>query len=68
MLTIAALTVTYIILPRDKTTDTDTAVRMHKTHRLQMSISGPYVRPTTYSSGAAYSGDPQRVRNGSSAL
>ena len=29
------------------------------TYRLHMSISGPYVFPTTNNSGAAYSGDPQ---------
>ncbi len=34
------------------------------TYRLHMSISGPYVFPTTNSSGAAYSGDPQWVCSG----
>jgi len=39
-----------------------------RTHRLQMSTSGPYVFPTMNSSGAAYSGDPQCVFKGSSSL
>jgi len=36
------------------------------TYRLHKSTSGPYRLPTTKSSGAAYSGDPQWVRKGSS--
>ena len=36
------------------------------TYELQISISGPYVFPTTNSSGAAYSGEPQCVFRGSS--